>query len=97
MSNSKFNELADQYAACKIAAEAAEAQVKALRAEILALGAEEVEGFNCTIKVGLSERNTLDSKAVEAEMGKDWVKARSKTTLVESLRIKAKVPGQIAA
>ena len=92
-----INVLADKYAAAKAVLDEAETAVKALRAEIVALGLEEIEGRSCFVKLGLSERKTLDGKAVEAELGKDWVAAHSKVTLVERLTIKNKPVGTLVA
>jgi hypothetical protein len=85
-----INTLADRYAAAKAVLDAAEAEVKALKAEIVALGVDEVEGARNYVKIGLGERNTLDGKAVAAELGAAWVKAHSKSSVYEILRIVAK-------
>jgi hypothetical protein len=85
-----INTLADRYAAAKKVLDDQEAIVKGLKAEIVALGVEEVEGARNFVKIGLGERNTLDTKAVEAELGAAWVKAHSKSSIYEILRIKAK-------
>ena len=92
-----INILADRYAAAKAVLDEAEAAVKAIKEEILALGAEEIEGRNCFVKVGLSERATLDKKAVERELGADWVVEHSKVTLVTSVRIAAKPVKKLVA
>lgn len=86
-----INTLADRYAAAKAVLDEAEAAVKALKNEIVALGVEVVEGNRNFVKVGLGQRNTLDAKAVEAELGAAWVKAHTKAGAVyEILTIKAK-------
>ena len=94
---SNINALADRYAAAKAVADAAAAEVKALADEIKALGQEQIEGSRCFLKIGLSERSTLDTKAVKAELGEQWVKDHSKVTLVTSLTIKAKPVGTLVA
>jgi hypothetical protein len=93
----KINTLADRYAAAKAVSDEAAKITKALADELKALGQEVIEGKVTIVTVGLSERNTLDGKAVEAELGAEWVKAHSKTTLVESLRIKNKPQKSLVA
>jgi hypothetical protein len=83
--------IADRYAALKYQQEAIETELKALRAEIIATGREVVEGEQCKIVVSLSERVTLDSKLARQFLTLDQVKACEKTSLIETLRIKAKV------
>jgi hypothetical protein len=85
-----INTLADRYAAAKKVLDDQEAIVKGLKAEIVALGVEEVEGARNFVIVGLRERNTLDTKAVLAKLGALWVKANTKSTVYENLTIKAK-------
>ena len=92
-----INILADRYCAAKAVLDEAEAQVKALKDEILALGVEVIEGNRNFVNVGLSERGSLDKKAVEDELGAAWVKAHTKVTLVTSLRIKAKPVKKLVA
>lgn len=85
------NTLADQYAVIKAQAEALEAQLKTLRAEILATGQEVVVGEKAIVKVCLSERNTLDTKAAKEFLTVEQVAICTKMTLVESLRILPKL------
>lgn len=85
-----INTLADRYAAAKAVLDAAEATVKELKAEIVALGVEQVEGARNFVNVGLAERSTLSTKDVIAELGAAWVKAHSSSSVYEVLRIKAK-------
>ena len=57
--------LADRYAAAKAELDAAERAVKALKAEIEALGVDKVVGDCCDVVIGLSERKgALDEKAL---------------------------------
>ena len=83
--------LADQYATIKAQAEALEAQLKALRNEILATGQEMVVGEKAIVKVCLSERSTLDTKAAKEFLTIEQVAICTKTSLVESLRILPKL------
>lgn len=83
--------LADQYATIKAQAEVLEAQLKALRNEILATGQELVVGEKAIVKVCLSERSTLDTKAAKEFLTLEQVAICTKTSLVESLRILPKL------
>jgi len=83
---------ADEYAAIKAQIDLLEAKIKVLRKEILATGHEHVEGDHCTIDVSLSERSTLDAAKAKSFLTPDQIEASTKKTLVETLRIKAKVP-----
>lgn len=94
---SKINTLADRYAAAKAVLDEQAAIVAELKDAIKALGVEQIEGNSCFVNVGLSERSTLDGKAVETELGKAWVKAHSKVTLVERVTIKAKPQKNLVA
>jgi hypothetical protein len=93
----KINSLADRYAAAKAVADAAETALKLLKDEIKALGQEQIEGKSCFVNLGLSERGTLDGKAVVAKLGADWVKAHTKITLVERITLKNKPIGTLVA
>ena len=93
-----INTLADRYIAAAEVLKEAEAAVKALKAEIVALGEDEVEGSRGIVKISLGQRSTLDAKAVEDELGKDWVAAHTKQGAVyEILRIVAKPVKKLVA
>lgn len=81
--------LADLYAAAKAELEAAEAKVKAIRAEILATGCDAIHGDTCTVTVSLSERETFNGKLAKTFLTEDQIAACTGSTLVETLRIKA--------
>ncbi len=83
--------LADRYATIKAQAEELEAQLKALRSEILATGQEVVIGDRAIVKVCLSERSTLDPKAAKEFLTADEIYLCTKTSLVESLRVLPKL------
>jgi hypothetical protein len=87
--------LADRYAAAKADLDAAEAIVKALKAEIEALGADITYGDDVDVVVDLRERKgSLDEKALLRLITPDELAAcRGKPTVYSSLRIKAKVKG----
>lgn len=83
--------LADRYARLKAQSEELEAQLKALRKEILATGQEVVIGDAAVIKVCLSERSTLDPKAAKSFLSEDEIYLCTKTTLVETLKVLPKL------
>ena len=84
--------LADRYAAALEAAKIATAAVDALKAEIKALGQPELAGDYCTVTLALSERTILDGKLAATYLTAEQVAACQKTSLVETIRVKAKVP-----
>ena len=88
--------LADRYAAKKAEIDALEAELKALRDQVLATGAEVIEGDCCTLVVGLSDRKTVkweDGLKNLAPSLIDQIKAgfTSVTSNIPTLRIKAKI------
>lgn len=84
-------DLADRYAAAKARAEEVEAELKELRQLILATGKDKIVGDRAIVEVALSERTALDTKAAKALLTADQIAACSKTTLIETLRIKVKI------
>jgi hypothetical protein len=87
--------LADRYAAAKADLDAAEAVVKALKAEIEALGIDVAHGDDVDVVIDLRERKgSLDEKALLRLITPDELSAcRGKATVYTTLRIKAKVKG----
>ena len=81
--------LADRYAVMKAEADDLAKRIDALRKEILATGRETIEGELFAVTVGLSERSTLDTKACKEFLTEEQVAACTKTTVCETLRIKA--------
>ena len=82
--------LADRYAILKADADAIAKALDAVKNEIKATGLETIEGARAIVTVSLSERSTLDPKAVRALLTDEQVAACTKTTLVETLRVKPK-------
>jgi len=60
-----------------------------LKAEIKALGREELVGERNIVILSLSERSTLDTKLVREILTDDQVAACTKVALVETIRVKA--------
>lgn len=82
--------LADRYAVLKADADAIAKALDAVKAEIKATGLETIEGERAIVTVCLSERATLDTKAVKEILTEEQVAACTKVTLVETLRVKPK-------
>jgi len=91
MKMTNFSTLADEYANLKAQIEAQEAQLKKLRAKILATGQEFVVGERSIVQVSLSERNSLDTAGVKQLLTAEQVVALTKTTVIETLKVKPKL------
>lgn len=85
---SNFQALADEYAALKAQIDENEQKLKKLRAEILATGQETIVGERAIVEVKLSERNSLDTASVKKILTAEQIVAMTKTTLVETLKVK---------
>jgi hypothetical protein len=83
--------LADRFAALKAEADRIEKLLSAAKAEIKATGLSLVEGEMADVTVTLSERKTIDTKLAQQFLTPEQVEACTKTSLVETLRVKAKV------
>jgi hypothetical protein len=83
--------LADRYVALKAEADRIAKLLDAAKAEIKAVGTEIVIGDLADVTVSLSERNTIDSALVKQILTVEQLKSVTKVTLVETIRIKAKV------
>jgi hypothetical protein len=89
--------LADRYAAAHAAHAAAVAALDALKAEVKALSQEVLEGDYCFVELALSERVILDAKKASSFLTPEQVASCQKKSLVETIRVKAKVPAALAA
>jgi len=89
--------LADAYAELKVQIEALTKSLDAVKAEIKATGLEIIDGDHATVTVGLSERTSIDAKAVQLILTAEQFASVSKTTLVETLRLKIKLAAAKAA
>lgn len=83
--------LADKYQAIKLEIEALERLLAEVKAEIKATGLETIEGTNAIVTVGLSERSALDQKLVKELLSAEDLALCTKTTLIETIRVKSKV------
>lgn len=84
------NNLADRYFEVKQQIEALERVLDGVKAQIKAEGREAIEGTHAIVTLGLSERSSLDTKLVKALLTDEQVAACTRTTLVETIRVKAK-------
>ena len=66
---------------------AAQARLKAARAEFLGRNLENAEGGRFTVTKSEAVRWTLDQKALKAEFDEDWFTSRSRQAHVVSLRV----------
>jgi hypothetical protein len=83
--------LADRFAALKAEADRIEKLLSAAKAEIKATGLSLLEGEMADVTVTLSERKTIDTKLAQQFLSPEQVEACTKVSLVETLRVKAKV------
>ena len=83
--------LADRYAALKAEIDALTKELDKVKTEIKATGLETIEGDMAIVTVSLSERSSLDTKAVKDLLTPDQIAACTRVTLVETLRVKPKV------
>lgn len=81
--------LADRYFTIKTEIEALTRLLDEVKGEIKATGFEQITGNLAIVTVGLSERVALDQKAVKAILTPAQIIECSKTTLIETIRVKA--------
>lgn len=84
--------LADRYADIKAEIEGLTRLLDETKSEIKAAGREEIVGTRAIVTLGLSERNSLDTKLVRELLTADQIAACTKVTLVETIRVKSIVP-----
>ena len=84
--------LADRYADIKAEIEGLTRLLDEVKCEIKAAGREEIVGTRAIVTLGLSERNSLDTKLVRELLTVEQVAACTKTALVETIRVKTIVP-----
>jgi hypothetical protein len=82
--------LADQYAAAKAAADAANEALDALKAEIKAAGIERHIGVTCDVVLSLVGQQRIDQKLLKAFLTEDQINACKVESVQERITIKAK-------
>ena len=83
--------LADRYSTLSERLKEIEAEVKALREQIISTGLERVTGDYADVVIALSERATFDAKVAQKYLTPDQVVECMRQTVVTTLRVKAKV------
>lgn len=83
------SDLADRYAAKKIALEALNAEVEALKKEINETGADEIHGSKFLIKVTLAERTTVSATEAKKFVSVEVFNQIAKTSTYPTIRYKA--------
>lgn len=84
-----MSNLADRYALAKIAYDAAKAEMEALKAQIIESGVEGMIGNQFAVTVSLSERTSLDQKAVKALLTPKQIADVSTVSVITTVRYKA--------
>lgn len=90
ISASTTGQLVDKYGEMLARAAEIKKHADAIKAEIIANGAEAVEGKRYRCTVSLSERQSLDSKAVKAFLTPAQITACTKVSDVTTVRCTAK-------
>ena len=67
------------------------------KAEIKATGREEIVGTRAVVTLGLSERTTIANKLLKEILTAEQIEACSKTSLIETIRVKAIKTPQVLA
>lgn len=89
--------LADRYADLDAEIKGLKRLQDELKAEIKALGREEIVGERAVVSLGLSERSTFDTKLVREILTEAQVETCTKVSMIETIRVKpVKAPKQIA-
>lgn len=92
-----FATLADRYADLDAEIKGLKRLQDELKAEIKSLGREEIVGERAIVTLGLSERETLDTKLVREILTEEQVLSCTKVSLIETIRIKpSKAPTVLA-
>jgi hypothetical protein len=95
--NQSNADLVDEYGTLKVQADALDERIKAIRCELVARGAERVEGEKFTVTVGTSTRTTYDDKAIREALGPEIGKRYERVARTVTLRVKPTlVFGQVA-
>jgi uncharacterized protein YydD (DUF2326 family) len=82
--------LADRYHTLNERLKELEAEVKAVRDEIVATGHEKICGEYADVVVNLSERSTFDGKLAQSYLSAEQIAACTKKSVVTTVRAKAK-------
>lgn len=94
MTISKF---VDQYAVAAAQLKAAQKTVDALKAEILALGADEIAGDKFALKVTTYEMSRLDTAMVKGWLTADQIAEATKTSTASRITVAARANQRLTA
>ena len=94
---SKITTLVDQLGSINAQVAALEKQSKALKAELILNGVEDVEGDLYTAKIVTQYRETLDMEAVRKHLSPQFISAHTKTAAVTSVRVSVRKDLKLAA
>jgi len=94
---SKITTLVDQLGSINAQVAALEKQSKALKAELILNGVEDVEGDLYTAKIVTQYRETLDMAAVRAHLSTQFITAHTSTAVVTSVRVSVRKDLKLAA
>ena len=83
--------LADHYATLKAQADQIKKELVAVRIEILSTGQEYIFGEKCFVKVCLSEPERFNAELAKKFLTEEQIRECMKKSLVETLRINAKL------
>jgi hypothetical protein len=72
-----------------------EAQAKAIKSTLSAIGEGAYEGELFRATVSKSERETLDMKAAREKLSPQWIRAHTKVTPVTTVRVSGKISGML--
>ncbi len=91
-------QLADEYGSLKAQSDAIGERIDALKAELVARGADRVEGHNFTLTISRQTSTRLDTKALKAALGDSICAEYERSTESTVVRVKpTAVFGQQAA
>jgi hypothetical protein len=82
--------IVDELAALKAAIAPMQEREAALKDALKATGRERIDGTAHTAVITLSERETIDSKALRADLGEDVIAPYLKRSVVETLKLTAR-------
>jgi len=95
--NLSAGDLADQLGSVKAEIAELQSREKALRDELVRRGEREIEGVTFSASIADAVRWTLDTKAVQAEMGADWYDAHCRQSLVTTVTVRVRAAARLAA
>ena len=93
----KTSKLVDQYAVAAAQLKALEASVKEMKAKLLALGVEEIEGSKFALKITHYETSRLDTATVKGFLTEAQIAEATKTSTAARITVGARAGKVLAA